>query len=62
MIEHRVQINFRINSEMNFSHTLTRMIDTAEEAEGAGRLDADLITAYNRGYAEGLKEISEEEA
>lgn len=60
MIEHRVQINFKISGELNMSHSFTHLIEDAADAHEAGRNDADLVLFYNQGYAKRCAEQAQE--
>lgn len=55
MNEVRVQINMRVNAEMNCSFAFTHLVLDAEtfDAESAGEQDAQIVTQYVAGYAKG---------
>lgn len=60
MSEFKAQINIRASSDMNLSFAFTSIVDSEDEAEEKGRKDARYVSAYTRGYADGVAEWQEE--
>lgn len=52
MKEIRVTINHRINKDAHASITFVDLLDTEEEAESAGKRNAELFAAWFRGFGQ----------
>ena len=58
MTELRAQVNVRIDPDMNISITLTRIVQTPQEAADFGEDHGRFVTAYVGGYARGAGEAA----